>query len=66
MDLSLPLTRDCNGYMRLDSRCVFTLLGYVYGLNMLTMGLLLGKNLHPTGNRALERSDLTHTRYPWA
>jgi hypothetical protein len=36
--------RDGNGYPRPDTRWVFTLLGYIYGLNVLPMGLLLGKN----------------------
>jgi hypothetical protein len=40
-------------------------LGYVYTLNVSPIGLLLGKNLHPMGKRVLERSTLTHTRYPW-
>jgi hypothetical protein len=54
--------RDGNGYPRPDTRWVFTLLGYVCGLNILPMGLLLGKNLHPMGKRVLERSAFTHTR----
>jgi hypothetical protein len=54
--------RDGNGYLRSDTRWVFTLLGYVCGLNILPMGLLLGKNLHPMGKRILERSAFTHTR----
>jgi hypothetical protein len=54
--------RDGNGYPRPDTRCVFTSLGYVCGLNILPVGLLLGKNLHPMGKRVLERSAFTHTR----
>jgi hypothetical protein len=54
--------RDGNGYPRPDTRWVFTPLGYVYGLNILPVGLLLGKNLHPMGKRVLERSAFTHTR----
>jgi hypothetical protein len=42
-------SRDGNGYPRPDTRWVFTPLGYVYGLNILPVGLLLGKNLHPIG-----------------
>jgi hypothetical protein len=53
---------DGNGYPRPDIRWVFTLLGYICGLNILPVGLLLGKNLHPTGKRVLERSTFTHTR----
>jgi hypothetical protein len=37
-------------------------LGYVCGLNILLVGLLLGKNLHPMGKRVLERFTFTHTR----
>jgi hypothetical protein len=54
--------RDGNGYPRPDTRWVFTPLGYVCGLNILPVGLLLGKNLHPMGKRVLERSAFTHTR----
>jgi hypothetical protein len=54
--------RDGNGYPRPDTRWVFTLLGYVCELNILPVGMLLGKNLHPTGKRVLERSTFTHTR----
>jgi hypothetical protein len=54
--------RDGNGYPRPDTRWVFTPLGYVNGLNILLMGILLGKNLHPMGKRVLERSAVTHTR----
>jgi hypothetical protein len=54
--------RDGNGYPRPDTRWVFTPLGYICGLNILPVGLLLGKNLHPTGKRVLERSTVTHTR----
>ena len=54
--------RDGNGYPRIDTRWVFTPLGYVCGLNILPVGLLLGKNLHPMGKRVLERSAFTHTR----
>jgi hypothetical protein len=53
--------RDGNGYPRPDTRWVFTPLGYVCGLNILPVGLLLGKNLHPMGKRVLERSAFTHT-----
>jgi hypothetical protein len=45
-----------------DTRWVFTLLGYVCGLNILSVGLLLAKNLHPMGKQVLERSTFTHTR----
>jgi hypothetical protein len=55
-------TRDGNGYPRPDTRWVFTPLGYVCGLNIIPVGLLLGKNLHPMGKRVLERSAFTHTR----
>jgi hypothetical protein len=55
-------TRDGNGYPRPDTRWVFTPLGYVCGLNILPVGLLLGKNLHPMGKRVLERFAFTHTR----
>jgi hypothetical protein len=54
--------RDDNGYPRADTRWVFTPLGYVCELNILPVGLLLGKNLHPMGKRVLERSTFTHTR----
>jgi hypothetical protein len=54
--------RDGNGYPRPDTRWVFTPLGYVCGLNILPVGMLLGKNLHPMGKRVLERSTFTHTR----
>jgi hypothetical protein len=37
-------------------------LGYVYGLNILSTGLLLGKNLHPMCIRVLERFALIDTR----
>jgi hypothetical protein len=57
-----PQPRDGNGYPRPDTRWVFTPLGYVCGLNILPVGLLLGKNLHPMGKRVLERSAFTHTR----
>jgi hypothetical protein len=57
-----PIHRDGNGYPRPDTRWVFTPLGYVCGLNILPVGLLLGKNLHPMGKRVLERSAFTHTR----
>jgi hypothetical protein len=60
--LELFEPRDGNGYPRPDTRWVFTLLGYVCGLNILPVGLLLGKNLHPMGKRVLERSAFTHTR----
>jgi hypothetical protein len=53
--------RDGNGYPRPDTRWVFTLLGYVCRLNILSVGLLLGKNLHPMGKWVLERSAYTHT-----
>jgi hypothetical protein len=58
----LSMTRDGNGYPRPDTRWIFTPLGYVCGLNILPVGLLLGKNLHPMGKRVLERSAFTHTR----
>jgi hypothetical protein len=54
-------TRDGSGYPRPDTRWVFTPLGYVCGLNILPVGLLLGKKLHPMGKRVLERSAFTHT-----
>jgi hypothetical protein len=54
--------RDSNGYPRPDTRWVFTPLGYVCGLNILPVGLLLGKNLHPIGKPVLERFAFTHTR----
>jgi hypothetical protein len=60
--LELFEPRDGNGYPRPDTRWVFTLLGYVCGLNILPVGLLLGKNLHPMGKRVLEHSACTHTR----
>jgi hypothetical protein len=59
---SSPRARDGNGYPRPDTRWVFTPLGYVCGLNILPVGLLLGKNLHPMGKRVLEHSAFTHTR----
>jgi hypothetical protein len=37
-------------------------LGYVCEINILPVGLLLDKNLHPMGKRVLERSSFTHTR----
>jgi hypothetical protein len=40
----------------------FTPLVYVYGLNILSMDLLLGKNLHQMGKQILERFTLIHTR----
>jgi hypothetical protein len=40
---------------------VFTPLGYICGLNILPVGLLLSKNLHPMGKRVLERFAFTHT-----
>jgi hypothetical protein len=54
--------RDGNRYPRPNIRWVFTLLGYVYRLNVLAMDLLLGKNLQLIDKRVLERSTLTHTR----
>jgi hypothetical protein len=57
-----PACRGGNGYPRPDTRWVFTPLGYVCGLNILPVGLLLGKNLHPMGKRLLEHSTFTHTR----
>jgi hypothetical protein len=39
-------TRDGNGYPRSDIRWVLTPLGYAYGLDIVPMSLLLGKNLH--------------------
>jgi hypothetical protein len=54
--------RDDDGYPRPNTQWVFTPLGYVCGLNILPVGLLLGKNLHPMGKRVLERSVFTHTR----
>jgi hypothetical protein len=45
-----------------DTRWIFTPLWYVYELDILHMGLLLGRNLHPIGKRVLECSALTHTR----
>jgi hypothetical protein len=54
--------RDGNGYPRPDTRWVFTPLGYICGLNILPVGLLLDKNLYPMGKRVLERSVFTHTR----
>jgi hypothetical protein len=64
LPLGRPMTRsrDGNGYPRPDTRWVFTLLGYVYGLNIVPMGILLGKNIHPMGKWVLERSVVTHTR----
>jgi hypothetical protein len=57
------VNRDGNGYPpRPDTRWVFTPLGYICGLNILPVCLLLGKNLHPMGKRVLERSAFTHTR----
>jgi hypothetical protein len=56
------MSRDGNGYPRPDTQWVFTPLGYVCGLNILPMDLLLDKNLHPMGKRVLERSAFTHTR----
>jgi hypothetical protein len=61
-ELLALFARDGNGYPRPDIRWVFTPLGYVCGLNILLMGLLFGKNLHPMGKRVLERSAFTHTR----
>jgi hypothetical protein len=54
--------RDDNGYPRPDTRWVFTPLGYVCGLNILPVGLFLGKILHSMGKRVLERSAFTHIR----
>jgi hypothetical protein len=51
-----------NEYPRPDTRWVFTPLGYACGLNILPVGLLLGKNLHSMGKWVLERSAFTHTR----
>jgi hypothetical protein len=62
LPVKLQMGRDGNGYPRPDTRWVFTPLGYVCGLNILLVGLLLGKNLHPMGKRVLERSAFTHTR----
>jgi hypothetical protein len=56
---------DGNGYPRPDTRWVFTSLGYVCGLNILPVGLLLGKNLHPMGKRVLERSASPIPVNPW-
>jgi hypothetical protein len=55
-------SRDGNGYPRPDTRWVFSLLGYICGLNILPMSLLLGKNRHSMGKRVLERSAYNHTR----
>jgi hypothetical protein len=60
--LLLASIRDGNGYPQPDTRWVFTPLWYAYGLNILPVGQLLGKNLHPLGKRVLERSTFTHTR----
>jgi hypothetical protein len=60
--LATAMSRDGNGYPRPDTRWVFTPLVYVCGLNILPVGTLLGKNLHPMGKRVLERSAFTHTR----
>jgi hypothetical protein len=57
-----PDSRDGNGYPRPNIRWVFTPLEYVCELNILSVGMLLGKNLHPIGKRVLERSAFTHTR----
>jgi hypothetical protein len=54
--------RDGNRYPQPDIRWVFTPLGYVCGLNILPVDLLVGKNLHPMGKWVLERSTFTHTR----
>jgi hypothetical protein len=58
-----PLLLIEMAYPRPDTRWVFTPLGYVCGLNILPVGLLLAKNLHPImDKRVLERSTFTHTR----
>ena len=58
-------TRDDNGYPRPDTRWIFTLLGYVCELNILFVGLLLGKNLHPMSKHVLERSASPIPVNPW-
>jgi hypothetical protein len=52
----LCIYRDDNEYPRPDTRWVFTPLGYVCGLNILPVGMLLNKNLHPMGKRVLKLS----------
>jgi hypothetical protein len=41
--------RDGNGYPKLETRWVFTALGYGFRLIFIPMGLLTGINLYPTG-----------------
>jgi hypothetical protein len=60
--MTMSMSRNGNRYPRPDIRWVFTQLEYVCGLNILLVGLLLGKNLHPMDRRVLERSTVTHTR----
>jgi hypothetical protein len=59
-DLENDGFRDGNGYPRPYTRCVFTPLEYICGLNILPMSLLMGKNLHR--KRILELSTFTYTR----
>jgi hypothetical protein len=61
-DIKGYVIRDGNRYPRSDNRWVFTPLEYVCWLNILPVGLLLGKNIHPMGKRVLERYTFTHTR----
>lgn len=56
------VSRDDNGYTRLDIELVFTSFRYVCKLNILPVGLLFSKNFHPIDKHVLERSAFTHTR----
>jgi hypothetical protein len=58
-------TRDDNGYPRPNTRWIFTSLGYIYGLNILPVGLFLSKNLHPMGKWVLEHSPSSIPINPW-
>jgi hypothetical protein len=49
--MTLAGTRDGNGYPIPETRRVFTLLGYGYGLISITVGFLMGDNLYPAGTR---------------
>jgi hypothetical protein len=56
--------RDGNGYPKLETRWVFTLLGYGFGLIFIPMGLLMDINVYPTGSWVRVCSYSIQTREP--
>jgi hypothetical protein len=61
---SLGLARDGNGYPTPETRQIFTLLWYRYGLISIPMGFLMGDNMYPAGTRARVWDRSTRTRKP--